>query len=405
MGNKTNLIINDTHYQGRNMWLIKAINLNRGRGIKLADNIIVIQKLIKKFYEGVYMKYDKDQQVEISIAPNKNNIFGNIGNVRRNTSVVIDRRNKREISENKLSTKNSNDNSNNILIEKIGVDFQSSFHDGRKKCLSQPKIVYIKKEDIAGDIEGEKEGDKEGDKEGYKEINEKEDGDENEDNESAEKVPILVSDEKVKDIKKEINEEVVEIKDINIEIKEENNQENNQEINQENNQENTDKENTDKEVVSTIKIAELLESPNNLPLSNKNSQSSQSLNSNQDIQSLIKIEEEQHNIIFEENQQSENQPYNNKNNITDITTTKLPEKQNNKINNNSENKNLKEAYTNKIEKKKEKFKVEISKDDKYRSSLVIIQKYIESPLTYFKRKFDVRVWVLINQDMDVFAFK
>jgi hypothetical protein len=35
----------------------------------------------------------------------------------------------------------------------------------------------------------------------------------------------------------------------------------------------------------------------------------------------------------------------------------------------------------------------------------VIQKYIEKPLLYNERKFDIRVWALLDQEMTLFYFK
>ena len=42
---------------------------------------------------------------------------------------------------------------------------------------------------------------------------------------------------------------------------------------------------------------------------------------------------------------------------------------------------------------------------KIKHNTFIIQKYIEKPLLLYARKFDIRVWVLFNQDFDLYMFK
>lgn len=63
-GGKTNIIIPPNHYAGKNLWLIKAINLNRGRCIKITNSIESIEKIIKHFYQGVMRNFKESEKEE-----------------------------------------------------------------------------------------------------------------------------------------------------------------------------------------------------------------------------------------------------------------------------------------------------------------------------------------------------
>ena len=82
-----------------------------------------------------------------------------------------------------------------------------------------------------------------------------------------------------------------------------------------------------------------------------------------------------------------------------------------KPNNNSTDKEKKDNKdidvnkdNNKEEEKANKAKEE-KKEKMYYCSRIIIQKYIEKPLLYRGRKCDIRIWVLLTQNMKVYVFK
>jgi len=61
LGINTVIEIPDTHYCGKNMWVVKAINLNRGMCIQIVNNFKQMLAVINKFKEGV--DYDFTEEV------------------------------------------------------------------------------------------------------------------------------------------------------------------------------------------------------------------------------------------------------------------------------------------------------------------------------------------------------
>ena len=53
VGKKTKIEIPESHWAGKNMWVVKAVNLNRGQCIRIVDNYQKMEKVIKMIQEGV----------------------------------------------------------------------------------------------------------------------------------------------------------------------------------------------------------------------------------------------------------------------------------------------------------------------------------------------------------------
>ena len=58
------MYIKPSHYNKKNYWLVKAPNLNRGRCIKISNNISKINKILKKFHDGIIREFKESEEEE-----------------------------------------------------------------------------------------------------------------------------------------------------------------------------------------------------------------------------------------------------------------------------------------------------------------------------------------------------
>ena len=100
--------------------------------------------------------------------------------------------------------------------------------------------------------------------------------------------------------------------------------------------------------------------------------------------------------INEENNDNKNFINNNNNNNTNNNNTNNNNINNNSNNNTNNNNNL-NNLTNSNKKK--------AYSKMYCSNEIIIQKYLDNPLLYFKRKFDIRCFVLVDSNLNIFFCK
>ena len=137
IGYRTPLHIPKSHYCGRNLWLVKAIDLNRGRCIKISDNINGIESIIKHFYKGMKRSFFKMVTKEMIDDEEKDNDKTNCF-----SKININNSNNEEISE-ILENKKSNTihiKYNNNIKKKESLSSKKNINLTKKGKLTNGKI-------------------------------------------------------------------------------------------------------------------------------------------------------------------------------------------------------------------------------------------------------------------------
>ena len=119
IGLRTNLFIPKNHYNGKNFWLLKAMNLNRGLGIKLIDSIDSCEKYIRAYYQGNIYKCAKDRQNIKDIQDTNKRIY-----------FILP----------KINIKNDNNKTNNILTTEH-KSYKNKIDLKQKKRVDYSKIM------------------------------------------------------------------------------------------------------------------------------------------------------------------------------------------------------------------------------------------------------------------------
>ena len=73
IGTNTIIEIPESHFSGHNMWIVKAINLNRGMCIRIVNSYEQMVKIIEKFKQGVDYNFTKENIEENNSKPQTKN--------------------------------------------------------------------------------------------------------------------------------------------------------------------------------------------------------------------------------------------------------------------------------------------------------------------------------------------
>ena len=139
IGINTCIEIPKTHYTGKNIWIVKAINLNRGMCIKIVNSYEQMVKVINKFKEGVDYNFTKERIEENNEINTENN--KEIPDLNKSASKIAKNFNNR----NNRKKLNSADKTKTILINKEIIKSKNeSKLTGKNDIISVEKNVKSK---------------------------------------------------------------------------------------------------------------------------------------------------------------------------------------------------------------------------------------------------------------------
>ena len=129
IGSNTLIEIPHTHFIGRNMWVIKAVNLNRGMCIKVVNSFEQMEKVINKFKTGVdYSNFTIEKIEEDSKEDDGQEIL------------IEDKSKDTNINEGKFNQINENEENN--MNENIKKEDKKNSNEGKENDNDKEEKIY-----------------------------------------------------------------------------------------------------------------------------------------------------------------------------------------------------------------------------------------------------------------------
>ena len=114
IGNNTLIEVPNTHFKGKNMWVLKAVNLNRGMCIKIVNSFEQMEKVINRFKNGVDYRFTVEEIEEEKHQENNLSEEETTNSNNKNKSTDQKEKEKNEISKKEMikpeEIKNKNEN-------------------------------------------------------------------------------------------------------------------------------------------------------------------------------------------------------------------------------------------------------------------------------------------------------
>ena len=145
IGNNTLIEIPTTHFKGKNMWVLKAVNLNRGMCIKIVNSFEQMEKVINRFKKGVDYRFTIEEMEEKEQNQNENQNQA-LSEDETTKSISISKKpNKIQVGENEDEKPKNNKNEKVKTDENLKKNNNNINNEAKKEEDKEEKIYNCNK--------------------------------------------------------------------------------------------------------------------------------------------------------------------------------------------------------------------------------------------------------------------